>query len=169
MLTRMSLTLVRLVDVTNPGPILPQAAVSQKLAAVTKAAVIDPINQAMQEHPIIEGWVQQAENELIARSDEYSRTLGVKAVGLARLRKASVIDVNDVRQAASDMGVDPNVWSAWLLALASLFGGAAIATYVSLALAPAPPEHVSYWYSGVVVLALATVTLLILSRPRKRG
>ncbi len=153
---------------TSPGPKLPQVAVSETLAAVTKAAVIDPITHAMEEHPKIEGWVPQAENELIARSDEYSRSLGVKAVALARRRSASVIDVSDVRQAASELGVDPNAWSAWLLALASLCGGAAIATYVSLALAPESPKHASYWYSSVVLLAVATVALFVLSRPRRR-
>jgi hypothetical protein len=135
--------------------------------ALTQATVVDAIVREMQAHPPINGWVPAAENALIASGDEYVRAVGVAAVRLARKRAATVVDAMDVQTAVDGLLQPGDAWSSWLLAMASLLGGAAAAAVITIFAAPEPPSHALFWYAGIATLSFATVILLWIGRPRR--
>ncbi|WP_299955346.1 hypothetical protein [uncultured Modestobacter sp.] len=146
-------------------PKLPEADISPAVA-LTEAAVTDAINKAMAAPPTLSGWVVEARSELIARGDEFTRSLGVTAVQFARDRHATVVDVEDVRTAARSLSEPPDAWSAWLLAIASLLGGAAIAAFVTILAAAEPPPLREIWYGVIALLSVTTGVLLYRARPK---
>ncbi len=111
------------------------------------------------------GFLPIAEWYLTAAVDEYAAKLGVSAVKNARKRRATAVDRVDVELAAQSQR--RTHLQAWLLGLAGLVGGGAIASGVTVALLPEPPPHSRVWWSVIVLLSVLTLLLLAATFPRK--
>lgn len=136
----------------------------QSSLALTQAAVVDAITEEMKLAPPITGWVAAAQDQLIATTDELTRKVGVSAVEIARKRGATVVDAQDVRNARSALA--SATWSGWLLTVAGILGGAAISAVITIRAAASPPPGEIYWNIGIAIVAVITITLLAIARPR---
>jgi hypothetical protein len=127
------------------------------------------INEALNVESTLSGFLPAAENTLLAASDDFTGSLGVKAIQIARMRNATAVDRQDVLVA--DKSLRSNVGAekrGWLLGLASFAGGAAIAALVAFLLAPRPISHPGDWWISIIALAIFSTILFSVSYPSRR-
>lgn len=125
------------------------------------------INEALQAETSLSGFLPAAENTLLAASDDFTGSLGIEAIKIARSRNATAVDRQDVLDA--DGGLRGTAERrGWALGVAGLTGGGAIAATVALLLAPPPVVHPDYWWSAIVVLCALAIVLFYVSYPSRR-
>lgn len=128
---------------------------------------VDRIIKALKDEPSLRGFLPAAESTLLATTDEFTAQLGAKAIQIASGRKATAVDREDVK--AADRYLRENVKvekRAWMLGVAGLMGGGAIAISVAILAAPETLLHVNYWWTTVGVCGAIAFVLFSLSYPR---
>ena len=107
------------------------------------------IAEELELHPRVDGFLRKASQQLVAISDEITANLGIEAVRAARRRRATAVDVEDVK--AADLKLNnPDFVQAvrsYLLTLGSLLLGAGLSVAVTLLLLPDPPPRPGIWWA----------------------
>jgi hypothetical protein len=130
---------------------------------------IDQINAALSTETSLKGFLPAAQNTLLAVSDEFMGILGVEAIKIAEYRSATAVDRQDVLEADRNLrrSLDSGKQS-WRLALGGFTGGAAVAAFVAILLAPKSAPHAGYWWLSIAALGAVTLTLFVISYPRRK-
>jgi Flp pilus assembly protein TadB len=125
----------------------------------------DTIEVRDRKHPVDDspsGFLPAADSRVRAATDDFERDLRQQALRIARDRHATVVDVEDVHEAERKLRATNDERRAWHLGVGCLFGGAAAAGLVALAISPTPV--------GWLVIGLLTVPAVVLiasSYPRR--
>jgi hypothetical protein len=115
------------------------------------------------------GFLVDAENSLLAASDDFTGSLGIESIKIARSRHGTAVDKEDVLEADRRLRGNPRTdVRNWMLALAGFLGGAAAAALVALLIASKPVSHASYWWSAVASLGVIAISLFVACYPRQR-
>jgi hypothetical protein len=110
--------------------------------SLSPSEAVKQINDALNAEGSPSGLLPAAENTLLAASDDFTESLGKEAIKIARARHATAVDRQDVLDADGRLRGGAFVEKqGWMLGIAGLTGGGAIATVVALLLSPKPVKR----------------------------
>ena len=93
--------------------------------------------------------------------------VGERAVKIAAENNRSAVDHGEVTAAYDIVSGRSAQRDTWLLALAGLLGGGAIASAVAVLLTP--PQALQWaWWLAILVIGIASLILLFVARPKNR-